>query len=727
MRINNRIISIIFLILSVFWLGANNVQAQTTAFTYQGSLKDGATPANGNYDFEFALFDQLGAGGAQFMPTVVVNNVVVTGGIFSVRLDFGSQFFTGANRFLEIRVKPSGGSGGFTPLIPRQPVNSVPYSIKSLNAENATTAANATQLGGVTANQFVQTTDTRLSDARNPLPNSANYIQNTTTQQTTSNFNISGTGNANIFSATTAYFIGNFRMLSIPGINNTFLGVSSGQSNTGAGNSFFGTGAGGNNTTGNFNSFFGMFAGLNNTVGLNNSFFGTRAGFNNATGSDNSFFGTFAGQSNTTGSNNSSFGRDAGTLNMTGTGNSSFGSRAGLFNQTGNNNSFFGFNAGVNTTNGNNSFFGKDAGQANTAGFKNSFFGLSSGFTNTTGNGNSFFGVDAGYFNETGSNNSFFGVSAGINTTGSNNTFLGTSAGYTNTTGSNNTIIGYNATVETNNLTNVTVIGFNAVAAVSNSVILGNDASVGVGMNTFPNMGGRLLSVASSALDNGGISVGGSGSNEVLYLYANTTLNYAGIEVKRPFISSDNLVLQEQGGNVGIGTTTPLDRLQVEGIIRVATLGAAGSTQLCRNASNQISTCSSSLRYKSNINSFSSGLNLIKRLRPVSFNWRADNQADFGLVAEEVARVEPLLVTRNEKGETEGVKYDRLGVVLINAVSEQQMQIEAQNAQINEQKAIIKRQQEKLDKQQTELEALKNFVCSNNPTAQLCQPNKEKK
>src|SRR4051812_42869891 len=135
MRINNRIISIIFLILSVFWLGANNVQAQTTAFTYQGSLKDGATPANGNYDFEFALFDQLGAGGAQFMPTVVVNNVVVTGGIFSVRLDFGSQFFTGANRFLEIRVKPSGGSGGFTPLIPRQPVNSVPYSIKSLNAE----------------------------------------------------------------------------------------------------------------------------------------------------------------------------------------------------------------------------------------------------------------------------------------------------------------------------------------------------------------------------------------------------------------------------------------------------------------------------------------------------------------------------------------------------------------------------------------------------------------
>ena len=93
---------------------------------------------------------------------------------------------------------------------------------------------------------------------------------------------------------------------------------------------------------------------------------------------------------------------------------------------------------------------------------------------------------------------------------------------------------------------------------------------------------------------------------------------------------------------------------------------------------------------------------MIKQLRPVSFNWLANNQADFGLVAEEVSKVEPLLTTVNEKGEVEGVKYERVGVVLINAVNEQQAQIEAQARQIEEQRTLIKQQSEKADKQQAE-------------------------
>jgi hypothetical protein len=55
---------------------------------------------------------------------------------------------------------------------------------------------------------------------------------------------------------------------------------------------------------------------------------------------------------------------------------------------------------------------------------------------------------------------------------------------------------------------------------------------------------------------------------------------------------------------------------------------------------------------------------------------------DMGFVAEEVAEIEPLLVTNNDKGEIEGVKYDRVGVVLINAVKEQQEQIEALRKQV---------------------------------------------
>ena len=114
------------MVLTVILFGA--ASAQTTEFTYQGSLKDGANAANGNYDFEFALFNAL-SGGAQQGSTLTRNTVAVANGTFAVKLDFGSQF-PGATRFLEIRVKLSGGMV-YTPLAPRQQVNSSPYSVKS--------------------------------------------------------------------------------------------------------------------------------------------------------------------------------------------------------------------------------------------------------------------------------------------------------------------------------------------------------------------------------------------------------------------------------------------------------------------------------------------------------------------------------------------------------------------------------------------------------------------
>jgi hypothetical protein len=132
--------------------------AQTTEFTYQGQLMSSSALANGSFDFEFALFD---GGGTQIGPTATRTSVTVTNGIFTVNLDFGSSF-PGATRFLEIRVRQSGG-GAFTTLSPRQPINSSPYSIKSLtaatadNAVNAATAANSTQLAGIAANQYLQT------------------------------------------------------------------------------------------------------------------------------------------------------------------------------------------------------------------------------------------------------------------------------------------------------------------------------------------------------------------------------------------------------------------------------------------------------------------------------------------------------------------------------------------------------------------------------------------
>ncbi len=190
------IFGVVFIVLA-FGIMAN---AQTTAFNYQGSLKTGGSPANGNYDFEFALFDALSAG-TQLGSTLTKTNIAVADGVFSVSLDFGNQF-PGANRFLEIRVRPNGG-GAFTLLTPRQQISNSPYSVRSLNAANADTASNAStattannafQLGGVAANQYVLTTDPRMTDARSPLSGSGNYIQNTTTQQASSNFSITGNG-----------------------------------------------------------------------------------------------------------------------------------------------------------------------------------------------------------------------------------------------------------------------------------------------------------------------------------------------------------------------------------------------------------------------------------------------------------------------------------------------------------------------------------------------------
>ena len=120
-----------------------------------------------------------------------------------------------------------------------------------------------------------------------------------------------------------------------------------------------------------------------------------------------------------------------------------------------------------------------------------------------------------------------------------------------------------------------------------------------------------------------------------------------------------------------------------------------------------LSNCSSSVRYKKNIVSLGAGLNVVSRLRPITFKWKEGGQSDLGLVAEEVNDVEPLLVTRNAKGEIEGVKYDRLSAVFINAFKEQQAQIQ--------------KQQQEIKLQQAEIQSLKQLVCSSHRRASICK------
>ncbi len=654
------------------------VQAQTTEFTYQGFLSDGANPANGNYDLEFKLFNLL-SGGAQQGSTLQRLNVPIAQGIFTVSLDFGAGALSGADRFLDIAVRTAGG-GAFTPLSPRQKVNSAPYSVRSLNSTTADVAANATQLGGVAANQYVVTTDPRMTDARTPLANSPNYIQNTAIQQAASNFNISGNGTAggtisgNVVNAVTQFDLGGNRILTAGGTVGTSLGLGAGP--IGFANTFIGANAG---------SVSG---------GNSNTFVGARAGEDNTTGTFNAFFGASAGRANTVGGSNS----------------------------------FFGALAGTATTGIRNSFFGSGAGDSNTSGSDNTFFGRGAGSANTTGENNALFGTNAGFDLASGDRNSFFGDVAG----------LGIS------TGSDLSMFGAFATAA-NGLINAAAIGHRASVTQSNSMVLGSilgvnsataDTNVGIG-TTSP---ARRLHVSSGA--SGATSLSSSDfvieDNNAAFqhfltpddvesgiLFGDPSATVGGGIIFNNAIANNGIQFRAGGnttrmtltgsGSLGIGTVAPLDKLDVIGSIRVAVLGVGGPTTLCRNPSNQISDCSSSFRYKSNIGRFTDGLSFVNRLRPITFDWTANGMKDLGFGAEDIAAIDPRFVTYNSDGLVEGVKYDRLSVAFVNAFKEQQ-------AQIEKQQATIELQQKQLDEQRAQIQALLRLACSQTSDPTVCRP-----
>lgn len=103
-----------------------------TAFTYQGQLSKDGLPYTGSADFVFSLHDAAGAGN-QVGSFVSLANVTVTGGLFTVDLDFGSVF-TGEARWLEISVLTPGDGEFATLLTPRQAITAAPYALHALSA-----------------------------------------------------------------------------------------------------------------------------------------------------------------------------------------------------------------------------------------------------------------------------------------------------------------------------------------------------------------------------------------------------------------------------------------------------------------------------------------------------------------------------------------------------------------------------------------------------------------
>lgn len=350
----------------------------------------------------------------------------------------------------------------------------------------------------------------------------------------------------------------------------------------------------------------------------------------------------------TQGDRNLFVGADAGFGGVLGTDNAFVGFNAGRFNISGNFNAFLGTFAGYQNSSGaGNSFVGYQAGYENRDGFENSFFGYYTGYNNTSGRFNVFMGTSAGFSNISGSDNVYIGGSAGRDSTSSSfNVFVGGESGAFNRFGEENSFLGrqsgYGNTNGSRNAFFGNSAGF-ANATGSNNTAIGSLA----------NFGSANLSFATAV-----------GANSVA--------------------TESNMIQLGRNG---------LD------VVRLGSLGSGGFTALCVDGSNTIAFCSSSGRYKSNIAAYNSSFSILNRLQPISFSWEGGPR-DLGLLAEDVAKIEPLLVTYNEKGEVEGVKYDRIGVVLIN---------------------VIKEQQKKIDEQKRELKDLKAAVCEINPSALVCR------
>ncbi|MBS1797416.1 MAG: tail fiber domain-containing protein [Acidobacteria bacterium] len=256
--------------------------------------------------------------------------------------------------------------------------------------------------------------------------------------------------------------------------------------------------------------------------------------------------------------------------------------------------------------------------------------------------------------NTTGIGNSMFGVFAGLNNAaGSGNSFFGYFAGQDNTSGSGNSFFGNGA-----GLMNMTG---------ANNTMIGAGADVGANNLTYA----TAIGADAVASQSNSIFLGRADGSDAVRIPGSTVIG---------------------------------------GTLVVNTLGSAGSTTVCLNAANRFAPCSSSLRYKTDVRAFTGGLEIVRRLRPVSFKWIDGGASDVGFGAEDVANIEPLLTTRNDRGEIEGVKYPQISTVLVNAVNEQQTEIE----QLKEQ---VRLQQRQLEEQSRQIEALKSLVCALAPAA----------
>lgn len=153
---------------------------------------------------------------------------------------------------------------------------------------------------------------------------------------------------------------------------------------------------------------------------------------------------------------------------------------------------------------------------------------------------------------------------------------------------------------------------------------------------------------------------------------------------KNYFTVLDSFFVLDTFGNVGIEVATPTETLDVNGNARFRVIGNATRTgALSYTSTGVLTTNTSDIRLKTNLQPIESVLNFITEFKPYTFNWINDpNINDFGFIAQDVEQIFPLLVFENQG--MKGVHYDKLGVLAIKAIQEQQAIIETQQQEIEQ-------------------------------------------
>lgn len=370
------------------------------------------------------------------------------------------------------------------------------------------------------------------------------------------------------------------------------------------------------------------------------------ASFASGQGNYNTVFGSFTlWQNQTGGDGNTALGYTSMYWNTTGIGNTATGNQSLNQNRTGYWNTATGFNSLIsNTTGNNNTASGIDALACNFTGSWNTAsgaFALGGGTFNFVepfpqcaaghayfGNGNTASGGQALLSNTIGNNNTASGYLAlESNIDGDGNTAAGYQSLYSNTSGNRNAASGswglYSNTTGSNN----TAAGQDALYSVTTG---SNNIGLGANAGYYATTGGNNIEIGNqgTSKDNAMIRIGAAGSQTATYI-------------------------------AGIANT------QVTGSAVYVT--SAG----------QLGVLASSERYKTSIAPMGAGTEKLQRLRPVSFHLKTDphGAVQYGLIAEEVDKVYPELVIRDDAGKIQGVRYDELAPMLLNEMQRQAAEI----------------------------------------------------